>query len=176
MIGALLSLARRIAAIGCRRTTSTRALALAAFALASGCSGPPPPPPFRPVADVKQLMASVLEPAAEVYWDAVGTVVDERGTHEFSPQSQEEWDAVVAGAFVVAESGNLLMMAPRARDAGDWMAMSRKLVEVGQRAIQAAEARNKGAVFDAGAEVYDACTACHAKYAVELIRPNVQDD
>jgi hypothetical protein len=119
-------------------------------------------------------MATVIEPAAEIYWDAVGTIVDQKGTIEIAPQSAEEWDAVRNAAFIVAESGNLLMMPTRARDAGDWMTMSQQMIEAGQRAIQAAEARNKAAVFDVGAEVYDACTNCHARYAVELQRPNVR--
>jgi hypothetical protein len=45
----------------------------------SACSSAPAPPPYRPVADVKTLMATVMEPAAEVYWDAVGIIVDEKG-------------------------------------------------------------------------------------------------
>jgi hypothetical protein len=48
------------------------------------------------------------------------------------------------------------------------------MIDVGQRAIRAAETRDRTAVFDVGAEVYDACTNCHAKYAVELVRPNAQ--
>ena len=126
------------------------------------------------VADVKQLMASVVEPAADVYWDAVGTIIDEKGTIEIEPQSVEEWDAVRNAAYVVAESGNLLMMPSRAKDAGEWMTLSQQLIETGQRAIKAAEARNKTAVFDVGAEVYDVCTNCHAKYALELQRPNAR--
>jgi hypothetical protein len=141
---------------------------------AGGCNSAPPPPPFKPVADVKQLMASVVEPAAEVYWDAVGTIVDENGVTEIQPATIEEWDAVRNSAYVVAESGNLLMMITRAKDGGEWMQMSRTLVDVGQKAIRAAEARDKAAVFDVGAEVYDACTACHAKYAVETLRPNAR--
>ena len=75
---------------------------LAVAVLLSGCT--PDPPSFRPVADVKQLMASVLEPAAEVYWDAVGTIMDESGTVEFAPSTPEEWEAVHNAAFVIAES------------------------------------------------------------------------
>lgn len=142
--------------------------------VAGACTSAPTPPPFKPVADVKQLMASVVEPAAEVYWDAVGWIVDANGTIEVQPQSAEEWDAVRNAAFVVAESGNLLMMSSRARDGGDWMQMSQTLIQAGERAIRAAEAHDKQAVFDVGAEVYDACTNCHAKYAVELQRPNAR--
>jgi hypothetical protein len=130
------------------------------------------PPPFRPVADVKQLMASVVEPAADVYWDAVGWVTDENGTIEIEPKTDEEWVAVRNSAYVVAEAGNLLMMNSRAKDSGDWMTLSAALVDVGQRAIRAAESKDKTAVFDVGADVYEACVACHAKYALPLIRPN----
>ena len=140
----------------------------------AGCNSSPPPPPFRPVADVKQLMASVIEPGAEVYWDAVGTIYDENGATEIEPQTIEEWEAVRNAAYVVAESGNLLMMSSRAKDGGDWMTMSQAMIEVGQRAIKAAEARNKTSVFDVGAELYDTCTSCHAKYALEIQRPNYQ--
>ncbi len=153
-----------------------RKLNLLAFGslLVAGCNSAPPPPPFRPVADVKQLMASVVEPSAEVYWDAVGTIYDEKGATEIEPQTIEEWDTVRNAAYVVAESGNLLMMSSRAKDGGDWMTMSQAMIDVGQRAIRAAEARNKTAVFDVGGELYETCTNCHAKYALEIQRPNYQ--
>lgn len=155
----------------------TRWLVLLGALVASGCNRtttPPTavPPPFRPVADVKQLMASVVEPAAEVYWDAVGSVTDKNGTVEIQPKTDEEWAAVRNNAYVFTEAGNLLMMSGRAKDSGDWMKLSEALVDVGQRAIRAAESRDKTAVFDVGAEVYDACVACHAKYATPLLRPN----
>ncbi len=156
-----------------------RTLWLVLFGALAGCgcnrtAAPPPPvpPPFRPVADVKQLMASVVEPAAEIYWDAVGSITDKNGTVEIQPKTDEEWVAVRNSAYVVAEAGNLLMMSSRARDSGDWMKLSEALVVVGQRAIRAAESKDKTAVFDVGAEVYDACVACHAKYATALMRPN----
>ena len=128
---------------------------------------------FVPVSDVQQLMLHVLEPAAEHYWDAVGWVIDLDGTTEIVPSSHEEWEAVVNAAYVVAESGNLLMMDPRRLDDGAWLSMSQALVEVGRDAIAAAEAEDRDAVFDAGAEVYYACTACHSAYALETLRPNV---
>jgi hypothetical protein len=151
-------------------------LVLMGALLGSAChrTPPAPPPPLRPVADVKQLMASIIEPAAEVYWDAVGTIEDAKGIVEVAPTTDEEWAAVLNSAYVVAEGGNLLMMTGRARDNGDWMILSQALVDVGDRAIKAAEAKNTKAVFDVGAEVYDACVACHAKYALPQMRPNAQ--
>ncbi len=149
-----------------------RACVLALALLLPGCEPTPDPASMTPVADTKQLMAAVLEPAAEVYWDAVGTVLDETGTREWAPTTGEEWEAVRNAAFVLAESGNLLMVEGRAVDGDGWMAMSRALVEVGRRAIAAAEARDPGAVFTVGGDVYEACTACHAAYAIETLRPS----
>lgn len=133
-------------------------------------------PPFEPVADVQQLMLAVLEPAAEVYWDAVGWIVDSTGTQEIRPTTIEEWEAVRNAAYVMAESGNLLMMEGRAVDDGPWIGMSQAMIEVSQRALAAAEARDEAAVFELGGQVYQACTGCHATYAVETLRPNTQMD
>ena len=150
---------------------TTRLHWLAASLLLAGC-GAGSSPEYVPVADVQQLMASVLDPAAEVYWDAVGWIVDFEGTHEIAPSSDEEWEAVRNAAYVIAESGNLLMMEGRALDEGAWMAMSGAMIAVGLRALEAAEARDLIAVFDAGAEVYYACSNCHAVYALETVRPS----
>jgi hypothetical protein len=142
--------------------------------LVAACSTAPPAPPYRPVADVKTLMASVMEPAAEVYWDAVGIIVDEKGEQRIEPKSAEEWDAVRNAAYVVAESGNLLMMPSRAKDGGEWMAASQLMIEAAQKAIRAAESRDTDAVFSVGADVYDACTNCHSKYSPDIVRPNAR--
>lgn len=117
-------------------------------------------------------MAAVLEPAADVYWDAVGIIDDKNGSREIKPSTPQEWEAVRRSALLVAEAGNLLMLPTRARDNGDWMTFSRAMIDAATRALAAAASKNTAAVFDEGAEVYDTCTQCHAKYAVEQIRPN----
>ncbi|MEX2582841.1 MAG: hypothetical protein WD766_06190 [Gemmatimonadota bacterium] len=128
--------------------------------------------PFRPVANVQELMLTIVEPGAETYWDAVGWIVDADGTQEIRPETEEEWEAVRNAAFLIAESGNLLMMEGRAVDDGPWIAMSQAMIDVGERAIQAALARDEAGVFDVGADVYATCTACHSAYALETLRPN----
>ncbi len=132
--------------------------------------------PFDAVADGRQLMVSVIEPAAEVYWDAVGVIMDLEGTHEIEPQSDEEWEAVENAAWVLAESGNLLLMEDRAQGREHWIAMSRAMIDVGRRAVDAAVAKDPDAVFDVGAEVYFVCVGCHAAYATETIRPSDMSD
>lgn len=138
------------------------------------CDTAPPPPPYQPVADVKRLMAQVIEPAAEVYWDAVGSVEDSTGTVYTAPRSSEAWDLVRNSALTVAEGGNLLLMPGRARDQGEWTTLTVAMIEAGRKAIDAAESRDTSAVFNAGAVLYDTCTACHMKYAIEQVRPNTK--
>lgn len=141
-------------------------------ALLAGCADTPEPPPFAAVADSRQLMLSVIEPAAEVYWDAVGTIMDLEGTYEIEPRTAEEWEAVVNAAYVIAESGNLLLMEERAQGRPHWTAMSRAMIDMGRLAIEAAERRDPQAVFEVGGDVYLVCTGCHAVYATETLRPN----
>lgn len=137
-----------------------------------GCADSPEPAPFAAVADSRQLMLSVIEPAAEEYWDAVGVIMDEEGTRHIEPRTGEEWEAVENAAFVLAESGNLLLLEDRAQGRDRWTAMSRSMIEIGRRAVEAAQARDPDAVFEAGGEVYLVCTGCHAVYAAETLRPS----
>ncbi|HUP93734.1 MAG TPA: hypothetical protein VM164_02415, partial [Burkholderiales bacterium] len=42
------------------------------------------------------------------------------------------------------------------------------LVTTAEKAIKAAEAKNKDAVFEIGGEIYVACRGCHDRYAKHL--------
>ena len=137
--------------------------------LLSGCM--PAEEPYTPVANLPELMSTVVDPAADFYWDAVGWIIDSTGTEFIRPQSPEAWDSVRNAAFVVAESGNLMMMQGRAIDEEAFMAYAQAMVTVGQRAIEAAEARDEMGVFDVGADMYAVCTGCHSTYALETLRP-----
>ena len=133
--------------------------------IAFGCS-PSPGPPFNPVVDVQQLMEMMVDPAADVVWDAVGTVITAEETNEWSPQTDEEWAAVRNSAVVLMESGNLLMMGSRARDQDAWMRMSQGLIDAGMLAMEAAESKDPDSVFAIGGDVYNACDSCHNLYWV----------
>lgn len=143
----------------------------------SGCGGTPAesiPPPFTPVTDNLQLMEWILDPAADVIWGSVGTIIDASGRQDLRPETDDEWNAVRNAGAVIAESGNLLMMEPRARDGDDWMEYAQGLVDTGVLAIKAAEARDPEAVFDAGGRIYAVCASCHQMYVddnVEAVLP-----
>ena len=147
-------------------------LSILACALAAGACGGAEPPPFKPVADTKLLMQSVVDPTADEIWDAVRTIITKDGVQEIRPHSNEEWQAVRNHAVALAESGNLLMMVPRAKDGGEWMQRSRELVDSSERAIRAAEAKNADELFTVGGDIYQACSNCHQKYLEAIVNAN----
>jgi hypothetical protein len=152
-----------------RTVVLIRLAAIGPCLVALGCAQQlPVQPPFKPVTTVLELMESVIAHAAEIYWEAVQVTVDADGVHERKPETDEEWELVWASALAIAESGNLLMMEPRAVDDGAWMQFSRSLVEAGAEAAAAAEAHNVDRVFAAGEQVYNACLGCHTRYVPQL--------
>ena len=72
-----------------------------------------------PVATVKQLCEGMITASS----DALFHVGRE------APADDDDWRAVLNSALMLAESGNLLMLDGRARDDGEWMTMSRALVD-----------------------------------------------
>jgi cytochrome c556 len=64
-------------------------------------------------------------------------------------------------------------MAPRARDTGDWMALSLKLIEAALDALDAAIKKDADRLLLVGGAVYDTCAACHVKYLSPEQRPEL---
>jgi len=155
-------------------------LPLCILATLVGCNSDTPTPPesaasgpeFQLVTDIKQVMNWIMEPASDVIWDSVGTIISEAGQEDIAPETDEQWNAIRDAAAIVAESGNLLLIGSRARDQGDWAKHAHELTKAAQGAIQAAEAKDVDSLFTAGGEIYLACSACHAQYALELQKVN----
>jgi hypothetical protein len=148
-------------------------LAACAAAAAVSCGGPAPPP-LRLHADVKQIMAAIVDPAADVVWESVGTIDTLQGTEEIRPRDAEEWTAAAHAAWVVTEAANALMIGNRPKDTVDWMKFAQDLADNGLKAARAAESHDAEALFTAGGDMYLACTACHARYNVNLTAPAAQ--
>lgn len=149
-------------------------LTLVAALVINGCEQPPDPTPFQEAIDLQELMAHVVEPAAEVYWDSVGTIMDAEGTHEIAPANVNEWIAVENAAATIAESGNLLLIPARQVDDPRWTALSQAMIAAGRTALAAADSRDPEAVFDAGGAVYVVCAGCHEAFAPQLLPPNFE--
>jgi hypothetical protein len=141
----------------------------------AACSGSKEPPASAPAADgppfhttltTKQLMSWIIDPNATAIWNSVGSVVTDKGTEEKHPKTDDEWASFRNAAATLVESGNLLMLDGRAVDNDQWMVTSRGMADAAATVLEAAEAKDVEAYFDAGGALYEACTACHSKYLV----------
>jgi hypothetical protein len=126
-------------------------------------------PAFNTALDVTEIMNLVLEPASDILWDSGGWVLDASGYEELYPTTDEGWAYVRAQAAVVVESGNMLALPGRAEDNDAWMIYAEGLSEAGILAMEAAAAQNEEDFFQAGAQLYSVCTACHQAYNPDIL-------
>ncbi len=73
------------------------------------------PTTFQPVGNMSQLMIDIIYPTSDALF-----YVDRE-----PPENQHEWSLLRAQALMLAESGNLIMMAGRARDQENWIKYSK---------------------------------------------------
>jgi hypothetical protein len=111
-------------------------------------------PSFQPVGNISELMISMIYPTSDALFYIERT----------PPKTDVEWNALRNQALTLAESGNLLMMAGRAKDQGDWIKDSKMLVEVGRAAYKAAQAKNLDAIVALNDQLYSSCVTCHTTY------------
>ena len=158
---------------------------------AVSCSreAPKPEPKFRPTATVKDIMVSIIDPEADVLWNAVATIISATGTEEREPRTEEEWVAVRQSAIQLVEATNLLRIPGRlvakpgeksenprielepetiqkliADDPATWTRMVNALHDAAVPALDAINARSAKGLFDAGEHIERACESCHQQY------------
>ena len=117
--------------------------------------------------EIHDLMAHLLDPAAETIWDSAGFVITEEGEFSLEPKNQEEWDKVLYGAKVISESAFLLSRPQISKNREDWIAVSGLLKVVGDKVFEAAEQQDVEELFIVGAELYQVCVACHQTYMTD---------
>ena len=115
--------------------------------------------------NLKQLMEWVIDSNADVIWDSVKFITTNEGTKEIFPQTDQEWEDIRNSSATLIEAGNLLMLEGRAKDNTEWVKYAQRLSNTSEVALKAAQEKNKEALFDAGGNIYNACKACHDKYA-----------
>jgi hypothetical protein len=125
-----------------------------------------PMPPFQAHVDMKTFMAHVLGPAAATIWRVNGLVIDDKGEHDLSPKSDDDWEQVVSGAATLAEATNALMIPERARDP-EWNRYVKKLADAADQAYRAAEAHDLKSISEVSDHLDGICAACHRHYGLE---------
>jgi len=142
------------------------ALFTAGVALSPSHSEDAGPLPFRAHVDMKTFMEHVLTPAAKIVWSVNGVVIDEKGDHDLSPKTEDDWERVVSGAATLAEATNALMIPERALDP-EWSRYAKALADAANKAYQAAEAHDLKAISQVSDQLDGICAACHRHYGVE---------
>jgi hypothetical protein len=154
---------------------------------------PPPAPasPLKPIAGVQDVMASMIDPAADFLWESVSTTVTRGKTVEKQPHTDQEWAEVRRQAIILTEGANLIMMdgrhvvkegskledhgTPGNLTAGEseksiaenreaFVAFSTALRDVGVQMLSAADNRNPQGLVDAGDTLDQVCEGCHLKF------------
>lgn len=160
---------------------SLRALLLSTLALPVliACSEPAPPTTQDPAADgsaynltldMIDFMNLVLEPVADSLWKSAGWILDEtEGYYELYPTDDEGWETVRNQAAMIVEAGNAMMLPGRAIEQGAWRTYSQAMSLVGLTAMKAAREQNEEDLFQAGAQLYSVCTACHQAYNPDIM-------
>ncbi len=158
-----------------------RDIVLGAVLLLTACSDPATEPnasaapagdsaaAFNTSLNMKDFMNLILDPAADVLWDSAGWVDSrETGYEELYPTTDEQWDYVRRHAALLIEIGNMLALPGRAVDNDAWLTYANGLSQAGALAMEAAAVQNKEDFFQAGAQLYSVCTACHQAYNPEI--------
>jgi hypothetical protein len=115
---------------------------------------------------MKTFMEHVLTPAAKAIWSVNGIVIDEKGEHDLSPKTDDDWERVVSGAATLVEATNALIIPDRARDA-EWLRYAKALADAADKAYRAAETRDLKTIAQVSDQLDGICAACHRHYGVE---------
>lgn len=160
----------------------------------TGQAATPPPAPassLKPIAGVQDVMASMIDPAADFLWESVSATVTRGKTVEKQPRTDEEWAEVRRQAIILTEGANLIMMDGRhivkegahledhgtpgnltaaesekaiAENREAFIAFSTALRDVGVQMLAAADSRNPQGLVDAGDTLDQVCEGCHLKF------------
>ena len=177
---------------------ATATVVLVSASLLAACAAPAPqqqPPPAapadptRPVATIREVMNSVIDPSVDVVWNAVGSVVDDGKLTDRAPATDEEWAEVRRHALIVSEAANLLVMHDRPvahpgapslapgveltpeeiralidKNPDGWNLYARELQDSLTPALAAIDKKDPVALFEAGERIDATCENCHSTF------------
>lgn len=131
-----------------------------------GCTsrGAEPESGIEAVATLDEVMDAIVIPSSQAIFDAV---VYEDGKLVAAPKNDEDWHVVRMHALASAEAANLILMAPRAKDGGEWVKRSQEFRRASLAAADAAREKSIDRLLTAGGELYNTCTSCHRQYLME---------
>lgn len=172
-------------------------LSVLILSCSSSKPAPAPPPPaalwgeMKPVVSVKELMRDMLDPLSDNIFNAVGTVVTDKGIVDTVPKTDEDWAKIRIGAVTLAE-GAYLLKVPRPfappgdennssgpnpvelspaqitakveRDPVEWNARIEALRNVALEVLDIVKRKDVNELWNAGEDLDVACENCHRSY------------
>jgi hypothetical protein len=145
--------------------------------------------PFRPVASIREVMNSVIDPSVDEVWNSVGSTVDEKGLTDRAPNEDEHWAEVRRHALIVSEAANLLLMHNRPvappgapslapgveltpeeirvlidKNPEGWDFFVQQFQDSLKPALDAIDKKDSQALFDAGEKIDETCENCHQTF------------
>lgn len=170
-------------------------LAYSAAVFSSACRGRSEEPaqsvlgPAAAKAPVRALMAGIIDPAADVVWQSVGTTVSTTGTDARVPRTDEEWANVRLNARMLIEASELLQTPGRPiagqgeksvapgielepeeilvnvnKDREGWNRLARAFHDASVNVLQAIDAKDAEKVFELGTDLDATCEKCHTTF------------
>jgi len=146
---------------------------------------------LTPAVSVKELMHSLIDPGSDYIFNAVGSVMTKDGPVDTSPTTDEDWEKLKMGAVTMAEGASLLKvrrpfappgdlndsvgpdaseLSPDAitakvnADPVEWNARVEALRNVGLEVLDIVKRKDASELWDAGANLDNACESCHKVY------------
>jgi hypothetical protein len=113
---------------------------------------------------VKELMAGLVDPAADGIWNSAGSIATSTGEETWAPSSDEDWRRLEGHARALARGADALIQPARVNGRPDWVAPARALRVASDAALGAAQRRDVGAIYAASEGLLDACQQCHKRY------------
>jgi hypothetical protein len=136
-------------------------VAAALLTLACGRSSADPGTGFTSVATTRDLMDGIVVPYSQTIFQSIAY---ENGQLTRAPRNDDDWHQLSVRAASLGEVGNLLMVGPRRKDDGDWVAIAHRFTLAAGAVAKAANDKDIDRTLLAGGDLYDTCTECHRKY------------
>jgi len=128
---------------------------------------------------LKDFMRYVINPDAEEFWQWGGEVDGVLRT----PTNDKEWYAALQAAVGLLDTSTskIFYDDPRAKSDPNWLKWVADMNKAAADGVKATQAKNGPATFEAGSDVFAACTACHYKYIQRVPQkmlplPDIPDD
>jgi hypothetical protein len=144
---------------------------------------------FNTTITIRDVMNTFIDPSADAIWQSVRFEMDETGSHEVVPATDEEWEVLRKHAISIIEGANALMIPGRhvaapgattefpayeylpeeveqklAEDRVAWIVFAQGLQTSALSVMDAIAARDITMLSDSGGLMDQACENCRSQY------------